>query len=57
MQLLGARGGEGSRGKPRAVAAKGGGDEFDQSSSFSDTPSYSDSDMGGAPGADDDIPF
>lgn len=51
MQLLGARSGEGSRGKPRVAATKGGGDEFDQS------PSYSDSDMGGAPGADDDIPF
>lgn len=58
MQLLGGRGGEGGgRGKPRVAAAKGVGDEFDQSSSYSDGPSYSDSDMGGAPGADDDIPF
>lgn len=58
MQLLGARGGEGgSRGKPRVAATKAGGDEFDQSSSYSDSPSYGDSDMGGAAGADDDIPF
>jgi hypothetical protein len=57
MQLLGSRGGEGSRGKPRAVATKGGGDEFDQSASYNDAPSYGDSDMGGAAGADDDIPF
>jgi single-strand DNA-binding protein len=57
MQLLGSRGGEGSRGKPRAVATKGGGDEFDQSPSYNDAPSYGDADMGGAAGADDDIPF
>ncbi len=51
MQLLGSRGGEGSRGKPRVAATRGGGDEFDQSSSFND------GDMGESPGADDDIPF
>jgi single-strand DNA-binding protein len=58
MQLLGSRGGEGgSRGKPRVAATKAGGDEFDQSSSYSDSSSFGDSDMGGAAGADDDIPF
>lgn len=56
MQLLGSRGGEGSRGKPRPVTSKAGGDDFDQSS-YGDSPSFGDSDMGGAPGADDDIPF
>ena len=67
MQLMGGRSGDGSRGegaragKPR-VAAGGksggfsgvaaGGDEFDQSGGYDDGPS-----AGGAPGADDDIPF
>lgn len=62
MQLLGGRGAEGgrnaegSRGRPRPVTSKAAGDDFDQSASFGDS-SFSDSDLGGAPGADDDIPF
>jgi single-strand DNA-binding protein len=62
MQLLGGRGAEGgrnaegSRSKPRPVTSKAGGDDFDQSASFGDS-SFGDSDLGGAPGADDDIPF
>ncbi len=56
MQLLGSRGGDGSRGdggrpKSRVPAAKTGGDEFSQSTS------YDDAESAGPVGSDDDIPF
>ena len=52
MQLLGSRGGDGARPKARATSGKTGGDDYNQA------PSYDESEaVGGAPGADDDIPF
>lgn len=50
MQLLGSRGGDGSRPKP-PVAAPGAGQDFEQ------PPQYNTSESGGASGAEDDIPF
>lgn len=50
MQLLGSRGGDGSRSKP-PVAAASSGQDFEQPSQ------YNTSESGGASGAEDDIPF
>jgi len=56
MQLLGSRGGDGSReggarAKSRVPAGKAGGDDFSQATN------YDEAEAGGPAGSDDDIPF